>query len=395
MANADLTSADTLVESPFVIATIGDLTIGDCTKSGNSTKFPNFMHGIRVVKVNGAVNTYTLNVKYQISVGDDPNLIDKALSSIADTRRIIISYGDWAYPSSVYKEEKAIISTVKNTFDFNASRIDYNISAVSESQQDLNSKCYSFPGTFSKPSDVAKSIVKNKMYGVTEALPGLNAHTMNSLIAGNDAKVQLTPKDNITVLNYFNYLTSCMTSQNGIKSTYKLTINDAKTSGNSGASLSIQPMSSAMSSDDNTYTLDIGYPTNKFVTAFSILTDNQWSILYQSNEDVTQSDYCYTIADDGKLIVTSAPSITKSKTTMKTEASGGKWWKDMTEFPITAQVTLKGLTKTTMLMSYVRLNVVFYGQQHISSGLYCIQKDEMFVDAQGFKTTLTLVRVAS
>ena len=393
--NADLTSADTLVESPFVIVKIGNLTIGDCTKSGNSTKFPNFLHGIRVVKINGAVNTYTLNIKYQISVGDDPNLIDKALSSIADNRRITISYGDWAYPSSIYKEETAIISTVKNTFDFTASRIDYTISAVSETQQDLNSKCYNFAGTVSKPSDVMKSMVKNKTYGITAALPGLNGSTMNALIAGDDAKVHISPKNNTTVINYFNYLTSCMTSQNGLQSTYKMTINDSKTADGKGASLSVQPMSAAMSSDDNTYTIDIGYPTNKFVTAFNILTDNQWSILYKGDEDVTQSDYCYTISDDGKLIVTSAPSITKSKTTMQTEASGGKWWKDMTEFPITAQVTLKGLTKVTMLMSYVKVNVVFYGQQHISSGLYCIQKDEMFVDAQGFKTTLTLVRVAS
>lgn len=391
---AELTSADTLVESPFVIVTVGGLTMGDCTKSGNALKVPNFLHGIRVVKINGAVNTYTISIKYQIAVGDDPNLIDKALSSIADNRRITISYGDWAYPSSIYKEETAIISTVKTAFDFNASRIDYTICAVSETQ-DLNSKCYSFAGTVSKPSDVMKSMVKNKTYGITAALPGLNGSTMNSLIAGNDAKVQIQPKNNITVINYFNYLTSCMTPQNGTAATYKMTINDSKTADSKGASLSVQPMSSVMSSDDNTFTIDIGYPTNKFVTAFNILTDSQWSILYKGSEDVTQSDYCYSINDDGQLIVTSSPSITKSKSTMKTEASTSQWWKDVTEFPITATVTLKGLTRTTMLMSYVRLNVVFYGQQHISSGLYCIQKDEMFVDAQGFKTTLTLVRVGA
>ena len=45
-------------------------------------------------------------------------------------------------------------------------------------------------------------------------------------------------------------------------------------------------------------------------------------------------------------------------------------------------------------MSYVRLNVRFYGKKHTSSGLYIItqQLDEINTNT-GFKTTLSLVRV--
>ena len=39
----------------------------------------------------------------------------------------------------------------------------------------------------------------------------------------------------------------------------------------------------------------------------------------------------------------------------------------MTEFPITATLTLKGLTRPSILMTYVKLNVWFAGgQKHIS-----------------------------
>ncbi len=388
MANAELTTSSSFVEAPFVIVTIGSLVMGDCSK----TKYPNFIKGIRVVRMNGTVNTYTITLEYQITLGDDPNLIDKALSSISDKRRITLSYGDWAYPSSIYKDETAIVTAVKNDFDFNSSKITYIITAVSEAQ-DLNSKCYNFAGTTAKPSDVIKSMVKNQSYGISKVLPGLNTSTMNSLIAGNDKAVPIEPKNNITPFNYINYLTSCMTPQDGSTGVYKMAVSDEKTNTGAGASLSVVQMSAAMAESSDTFVIDVGYPTDKFVTGFNVLTDNQWSILFKGSETPTQVDYNYRIGDDGKLIVTSAPTLTKSKTTMKSEASKSQWWTEMTEFPITAQVTLKGLTKTTMLMSYIRLNVVFYGQQHITSGLYCIQKDEMQIDRSGFRTILTLVRV--
>lgn len=65
----------------------------------------------------------------------------------------------------------------------------------------------------------------------------------------------------------------------------------------------------------------------------------------------------------------------------------------MTQFPVTAKLTLKGLLRPAMLMSYVRINSLFYGQRHVSSGLYVITKQQDIVDASGYRTILSLTRV--
>ena len=66
----------------------------------------------------------------------------------------------------------------------------------------------------------------------------------------------------------------------------------------------------------------------------------------------------------------------------------------MTQFPIQARVTIKGLTRPSILMTYLKLNVWFNGGlKHISSGMYIITKQEDTIDSSGYKTTLELLRV--
>lgn len=45
-------------------------------------------------------------------------------------------------------------------------------------------------------------------------------------------------------------------------------------------------------------------------------------------------------------------------------------------------------------MTYVKLNVLFYGQKHIASGVYIITKQTDSVDDSGFKTALTMTRIS-
>ena len=66
----------------------------------------------------------------------------------------------------------------------------------------------------------------------------------------------------------------------------------------------------------------------------------------------------------------------------------------MTQFPVSATVTIKGLVRPAILMTYVRVNAFFYGQRHISSGLYIITKQQDMIDSNGYRTTLSLTRVA-
>ena len=47
-----------------------------------------------------------------------------------------------------------------------------------------------------------------------------------------------------------------------------------------------------------------------------------------------------------------------------------------------------------MLMSYVRVNVIFPGgHKHISSGLYIVTKQADQIDGNGYKTTLSLTKI--
>lgn len=67
----------------------------------------------------------------------------------------------------------------------------------------------------------------------------------------------------------------------------------------------------------------------------------------------------------------------------------------MTQYPITVTVTLKGLLRPAILMTYVKLNVLFYGRSHIASGVYIITKQTDSIDGSGYKTTLNLTRISS
>jgi hypothetical protein len=66
----------------------------------------------------------------------------------------------------------------------------------------------------------------------------------------------------------------------------------------------------------------------------------------------------------------------------------------MTQFPVVARLTIKGLMRPALLMAYVKVNVYFYGHKHISSGLYIITRQEDTIDSNGYKTTLSLMRVS-
>ena len=44
-------------------------------------------------------------------------------------------------------------------------------------------------------------------------------------------------------------------------------------------------------------------------------------------------------------------------------------------------------------MQYIKLNVLFYGQKHNTSGIYAITKQVDQVDINGYRTTLSLLRI--
>lgn len=411
MASA-LVSAQNVVEAPFIIVKIGDYTFGQCTSKASKDRFvksgivtfPNFMKSLRIVKVNGTVNTYNLQMDYVITHLDDPNMLDRVFGSVANTRKILLSYGDWNVPSYIFKEEEAIITKVNSNIDFQSSKITYTIQCTS-SALTLNAGAFSFPARFAKPSDVLKELLADKRFGLTDVFKGMqnmNTPLTSTLIASDDKQVSIDAKSGIGILEYVGYLVTCMESTSDTggdlkSSTYFWSVYD-DVGGIYGGSyfkvIKVTPNTSFNLSMD-TFEVDIGYPSGNYITSFSLKSDDTWAILYQHSEKVQLPEYKYRIDDAGQIEMYRSPAITTSKTSLKTTNESKNWWSQVTQHPVMATLTIKGLLRPSILMSYVKINAYFYGRKHISSGLYIITKQEDSIDEYGYKTTLSLTRVGA
>ena len=411
MATIKLNSVPTLVESPFIIVTIGKYTLGSYTGNKTTTSlgmlaqvnFPNFVNSLNITKVNGTVNTYTIGIVYQIAPGDDPNLIDKIFSSVSATRKLSLSYGDWRNPASIYKEETALITNVTSSLDMSASRITYTVQCVSDALS-LASAIYDFPAREAKPSDVIKEMIKDVSYGLLSVFKGMvdfQRVLTNGLIASNDKKVKIEARQNMNIIEYLNFLVGAMTpvdskSEDTIiqAGNYYLAIHDDITNALGGTYFEVKEVKADTKvSNYDVYEVDVGYPGDNFVTQFSLTNNQQYTILYDYAGKIEQTKYIYSIDNNGQLSTQYAPSIARSKSLYKVTEQNKNWWTKVTQFPIEATLTIKGLTRPSILMSQVRINTVMYGQKHISSGLYIITKHQDKLDSNGYTTTLTLLRI--
>ena len=92
--NKSLLSSQARIQVPWVKVTIGDYTFGifdEKTKSWGkdntgfftpfNIQYPQYINSLEVVKINGQVNKYTLNINYPITQFDDPNFFEKVFSS--------------------------------------------------------------------------------------------------------------------------------------------------------------------------------------------------------------------------------------------------------------------------------------------------------------------------
>lgn len=412
---ANLLSYPSLVESPFIIVEIGGYTFGMYEDGGSKLNgqvtYPNFMSQINIVKINGQLNTYNIKMVYQISKGDDPNMLDAIFSINKDKygwQKIKISYGDWSCPSYIYKEEEAIISKITSRVDFSSSKIEYDLSCTSTALP-LTSNAYTFPAVTAKPSELLMNLVSNKAYGLQNIFTGMSSKNkikQSGVIASDDKAVRIEAQDGISILSYMNYLVNCMSSitdpDDSIikKSKYFLSLED-DVSGKMGGSyfkvtkVNANDRTKASQDSPDTFTIDVGYPGDNFVLGFSINNNEIWSIYYNYTKNLPQTNYVYSIDNSGKLVTTYSPAISTSKDLKYTTESSKTWWTSMTEFPITATLTIKGLMRPSILMSKVRINSYFYGIKHISSGLYIITKQEDSVSSSGYRTVLTLTRIGA
>lgn len=409
--SSSLVSTQNRVESPFIIVKIGEYTFGHCSARERRDAlhnvlrvvYPNYLQSLDIVKINGAVNTYTLKMIYGITQYDDPNMLEKVFSSISQSRTITLSYGDWNAPGYIYKDEEAIVTKILSSVDFKNSQIVYTISCTSTSLA-LKAGTYSFSSCKAKPSDVIIRLLRNERYGLTNIFRGMKSYKtdlLSKLIASDDKSVRIQAKSSINILDYISYLVSCMVCQNEPANTsikkynYHWAVYDDINNEYGGAYFKVMKVASSLNSANalQAYEIDIGYPSANYVTAFSLKTDETWSILYNYADKIDQPQYTYRINDTGEVESVYSPNITNSSTFYTTTEPSKTWWTQMTQYPISATLTIKGLLRPAILMSYVKINTYFFGHKHISSGLYIITKQQDKIDSSGYSTTLTLTRV--
>lgn len=412
-----LISTSTRVEVPCIIVVIGEYAFGVYSRNDSEriningkqystvkVTYPNYVKSLNIQKINGKLNTYTLSLEYPITENDDPNLIDKVLSSVSKSRKIVFTYGDCATPSFMYRNEEALITKVTSNLDVANSKITYQIQAVSTALG-LQAGITTFPKKLNtKPSDMIKSLIRDKTSGIQEIFYGMNDYDLvlqQGLIPGDDKEVNLECLPNTSVLDYLVYLVENMSSKNdsntGTSKTvrYVLTVHDDTSNIFNGPYFKISKVESNVqeSTSLDYYTIDIGYPNKDLVSSFSVNSNEAYSILYDYSQKLNFSDYVYRIGDGGSLDKIYSPALTNSKQLMRTTELDRTWWAQMTQYPITAQITIKGLLRAAILMSYIRVNIYFYGRKHSASGVYVITKQEDTIDESGYKTTLSLTRV--
>lgn len=385
--------SDALIQAPFVELELGQFTVGSYRNSADD--YPNHITRLEVEKINGEINKYTIGLVHQIRAGEDPNVLDKIFSSVRYDK-IHIRYGD-CESGSTFKDVEAIITNIVDNRDYAGSRITYTVYATSACNY-VSSIRLNFPGTTDKPSNVIKNLlygkgeISNALVSVFPGMADRSKVESNNYIASNDTVLQIDARSNITVLDYVKYLTGCMSnaaaSVNDIlrNSTYYLTYDDNA----SGSYFRITEGDRTNSKNiRNVFSVTVGYPDGNDILGFDVTSNNAWQLLYNNGQ--VSSEFYYDVDSDGNVLQMPSKSLFNRSQIMSEVQKN--WWTQMINFPISATLNLRGLLKPVNLMDHILIDVVFYGQRHITSGLYIVTGQKDILDGSGFKTSLSLIRV--
>ena len=368
-----------------------------------SIQYPQYIKSLEVTKINGQVNKYNLTIEYPVTQFDDPNFFEKVFSSVSRSRKIIFTYGDAETPAYVYKNEEAIITNITQSFELQSSKITYRIQAVSSAALSTDgSLTVPAPGRKVKPSDEIKKLFRSNK-SLQNTFTGMKSSDLDSLIAGDDMPVEIESKQNISAIDYINYLAGCMIpagSGPGLsKEIYIMTIyDDSITSSDKmlskkGPYFKVTKVSTVMERGD-AYEIDIGINTSTIVKSFQIDRQENYSIYYEYQNLAHPENYVRRINGDGQWEDVYAPTSMTRPNSYGIGASDQVWWTKATQFPINATIQVQGLLRPATLMQYVRLNVIFPGgNKHLSSGLYIVTRQVDNIGPGGYATTLGLTRI--
>ena len=412
MAGKSLLAAENYVQVPLIWVKIGAYTFGkyDSNYSGYK-KYPNYVQSLEVTKVNGAVNKYSLTLIYPLTQDTDPNFFEKIFSSVSkgniaedlDARRIEFTYGDAAMSNFLYRNEVAIITKVSSNFNFSGSvSITYTIEAVSRGALGVSGGLYE-PAVYEKPSNIIRKMLREEQrYGLKQLFPGMRNNTLVeelNLIPSEDMAVNIEAKQNISPIAYLEYLVNMMTPDAGNKGDkktfYVLTFLDDTSGTIDGSYFKICTVDANVAHPE-AYEVNVGYPGNNYIFDFAVENSENYSLLYEYQNALAPQEYVTRINEDGDEEEVYAPTISSNNSIHATKEEDKSWWAKVTQYPIKASMTIKGLLRPAILMSYVRVNIYLYGQKHINSGLYIITKQVDKIDGnEGYRTVLNMTRIAT
>ena len=393
LVKGNLASFPNLVEAPFIEVNLNGITIGGYNHQED--KYPNHINSLEVEKINGRINTYTINITHQVRAGEDPNFIDSLLSRTGVRNKVKIKYGDSAY-NAFYKEEEAYILDVTYSESVTSSSINYTITAVS-SVGSIQTAYYNFSGVESKPSTQIINMLYNNKYTSNQLLSvlgGMSNKTQvlsSGLIPTDDKSLWIPGGDNMSLVERLQQLVSYMQDPTDITASYFLSYEDNKSNNSIFKITKVKKTGTSGDALKNCYYLDVGYPGDSFVTNFNIENNVYWPIYfkYAGKFDTYKYDIDYT----GKLITTKVNPLTISDRYQTIDTKKMNWWNFVSSYPISATVTIKGLMKPVILMENVYIYAQFYGKQDMATGLYSIIGQRDSISGNGYSTTLQLLRV--
>lgn len=391
-----LLSYPTVVQAPTIVLNLNGVIIGGYGNFGDV--YPNYITSMTVDKTSGKINRYRINLTYQVRFGEDPNFIDKLLSRTGFTNKIQILYGD-SNGLKMFRDDEALITDVTFNESVSSKTINYTITAVSSIIS-----ASSIKGNYSSKTDKPSNLIHDLFYSVSDtsrallsALPGMSNTTLvnsSGLIPTNDEIVTTQPMIGASPITMLNYYVSGMynTDTNSI---YTLTYHDDITNDFGGPYVKITEIGSTDTSAlaGNYFEVDVGYPGENFVTDFSIDNSVYFPLVYKYNQNLPK--WVYDIDNDGNIFKTQTNSLISNNKFDRPNVVAKEWWKRVTEYPVTASLTVKGLLKPILLGSYIRVNVLFYGNEDLASGLYAVTGQTDTISGNGYFTTLSLLRVGS
>lgn len=398
-----LLSSTSLVQTPYIKVTIGNYSFGCYNKDATGiSKYPNYVNSLEITKINGKFNTYKLDISYVVNESADPNFFEKVFSSVSENREISFTYGDLSANNFIYKNEEAIITNVTSSFNIQNSTINYTVEAASRGiLTSTGCKTFTNPSTKKvKPSNEIRRILReNNIYGLQDLFPGMRDMSKVDqlhLIPQNDLEVTLNTQVNMSVIDYLQYLVSCMTTSTNelLTNFFILTFIDDTSGELGGTYFKITEVDKNKVYPD-AYELYIGYPTANLVRNLSIENNENYAIYYKYDRELHPNNYVERVSPSGNIIPVYAPTISSKNNHFETNINDTSWWTKASQYPISLSLDIKGLLRPAILMTYVKLYIKFYSKLHIHSGVYIITKQVDKVNKSGYTTTLNMVKVSN